>query len=107
VFQRRGVKLADASRSTRERLRQEAAYAWDSKPVSTARVAAELWSVIKDEDWSLVSNYYSEAGRGLAAFGISISRITGRGMPAVEASVTERRHPSVRLLRTKNTDDFR
>ena len=56
------MKLADASRSTRERLRQEAAYAWDSKPVSTARVAAELWSVIKNEDWSLVSNYYSEAG---------------------------------------------
>ena len=62
VFQQRGAKLADASRSTRERLRQEAAYAWDSEPVSTARVAAELWPVIKNEDWSLVSNYYSEAG---------------------------------------------
>ena len=62
VFQQRGAKLAEASRTTRERLRQEAAYAWDASPVSTARVAAELWAVIKNEDWSLVSNYYSEAG---------------------------------------------
>src|SRR2546426_8976534 len=62
VFQERGAKLAQASKTTRERLRQAATYAWDSSPVSTARVAAELWAVIKNEDWSLVSNYYSEAG---------------------------------------------
>jgi len=62
VFQQRGAKLAEASRTTRERMRQAATYAWDANPVSTARVAAELWAVIKNEDWSLVSNYYSEAG---------------------------------------------
>jgi thiamine pyrophosphate-dependent acetolactate synthase large subunit-like protein len=62
VFEERGKKLAEASRATRERLRQAAAYAWDASPVSTARVAAELWAQIKNEDWSLVSNYYSEAG---------------------------------------------
>ena len=62
VYQQRGAKLAEASRTTRERLRQAATYAWDASPVSTARVAAELWAVIKNEDWSLVSNYYSEAG---------------------------------------------
>lgn len=62
VFQERGAKLGQASRDARERLRQSAAYAWDASPVSTARVAAELWAQIKNEDWSLVSNYYSEAG---------------------------------------------
>jgi acetolactate synthase-1/2/3 large subunit len=62
VFQERGEKLADASRAARERVRQAAAYGWDASPVSTARVAAELWAQIKNEDWSLVSNYYSEAG---------------------------------------------
>ena len=62
VFQQRGAKLAEVGRTTRERLRQEAAYAWDASPVSTARVTAELWAVMKNEDWSLVSNYYSEAG---------------------------------------------
>ena len=62
VFQQRGARLGEAGRSTRDRLRQEAAYAWDASPVSTARVGAELWAVIKNKDWSLVSNYYSEAG---------------------------------------------
>jgi acetolactate synthase-1/2/3 large subunit len=62
VFQQRGAKLAEASKGARDRLRQQATYAWDASPVSTARVAAELWAVIKNEDWSLVSNYYSEAG---------------------------------------------
>jgi len=62
VFQARGTKLAEAARTSRERLRVEATYAWNESPVSTARVAAELWAQIKNEDWSLVSNYYSEAG---------------------------------------------
>lgn len=62
VFQQRGVKLAEAKRANDERMRQAAANAWDASPVSTARVAAELWAQIKNEDWSLVSNYYSEAG---------------------------------------------
>jgi acetolactate synthase I/II/III large subunit len=62
VFQERGAKLAEAGRAARERMRQAATYGWDASPVSTARVAAELWSQIKNEDWSLVSNYYSEAG---------------------------------------------
>ena len=62
VFQQRGAKLAETSHATRERLRQAATYAWSSSPVSTARVAAELWAQIRNEDWSLVSNYYSEAG---------------------------------------------
>jgi acetolactate synthase I/II/III large subunit len=56
------MKLAEASRSARERMRQAATYGWDASPLSTARVAAELWAQIKNEDWSLVSNYYSEAG---------------------------------------------
>jgi thiamine pyrophosphate-dependent acetolactate synthase large subunit-like protein len=62
VFQSRGARLAEAAHTSRERLRAEATYGWNASPVSTARVAAELWAQIKNEDWSLVSNYYSEAG---------------------------------------------
>ena len=62
AFQQRGAKLAEASRDARARMRQAATYAWGASPVSTARVAGELWAQIKNEDWSLVSNYYSEAG---------------------------------------------
>ncbi len=56
VFEERAKKFAEAKRDTRERLRVEASYAWDASPISTARMAAELWAQIKDKDWSLVSN---------------------------------------------------
>ena len=62
VFQERGGKLAEAAKAALERTRQAATYAWDASPVSTARVAAELYGQIRNEDWSLVSTYYSEAG---------------------------------------------
>jgi acetolactate synthase-1/2/3 large subunit len=55
VFQDRGAKLASAHQQALERARADATYAWDASPISTARVCAELWAQIKDEDWSLVS----------------------------------------------------
>jgi thiamine pyrophosphate-dependent acetolactate synthase large subunit-like protein len=62
VFQERGGKLTEASRAAAERSRVAATYAWDASPVSTARLCAELWAQIKNEDWSLVSSYYSDGG---------------------------------------------
>ena len=55
VFQDRGAKLAAAHNTALEAARNEAAYAWDASPISTARVSAELWAQIKNEDWSVVS----------------------------------------------------
>jgi acetolactate synthase-1/2/3 large subunit len=56
TFQDRGAKLAEARQQSLQRARDAAAYAWDASPISTARLSAELWAHIKDEDWSLVSN---------------------------------------------------
>jgi len=56
AYEARGKKLADARFAALARAREEAAYAWDASPVSTARMAAEIWNVIKDEDWSLLSD---------------------------------------------------
>ncbi|MGI9258954.1 MAG: thiamine pyrophosphate-binding protein [Gammaproteobacteria bacterium] len=58
----RGSELAEASRVADEQSRIAASYAWDASPISTARLCAELYSQIKDEDWSLVSSYYSDGG---------------------------------------------
>ncbi len=52
----RGKKIAEMNRQARARDRELAAIAWDASPVSTARLSAELWGQIKNEDWSLVSN---------------------------------------------------
>ncbi len=62
VFDERGKKLADLNANALERARLEATYAWDASPISTARVAAELWAQIKNEDWSLVSESGNMSG---------------------------------------------
>ncbi len=56
AVQARATKLAQASHQALEQTRTAASYAWDASPVSTARLSAELWNQIKDEDWSLVSD---------------------------------------------------
>ncbi len=56
AIQARTAKLAQASRQALEQTRTAASYAWDASPVSTARLSAELWGQIKNEDWSLVSD---------------------------------------------------
>lgn len=53
----RGAKLAEAHKAEHNRHIAEAAYGWDLSPISTARLCAELWPLIRNEDWSLVSPY--------------------------------------------------
>ena len=55
TFQERGAKLAMAHDQELELTRTEAAYGWDDTPISVARLCAELWEQIKNEDWSFVS----------------------------------------------------
>jgi acetolactate synthase I/II/III large subunit len=62
AFEERGKKLADASKRARDRARIEASYAWDASPITTARLSAELWAQIKDEDWALVSESGNVSG---------------------------------------------
>jgi acetolactate synthase-1/2/3 large subunit len=54
VFQDRGKKLAQSHQQALAKSRDDAAFAFDASPVSTARLSAELWNAIQGEDWSLV-----------------------------------------------------
>ena len=56
AFAARGAKIAEANQRTRERNRELAAVGWDASPITCARLAAEVWAQVKNEDWSLVSN---------------------------------------------------
>ena len=102
AFADRRAKLAAAHDEALQRARDAAAYAWDASPVSTARLSAELWAQIKNEDWSLVSRvellsrwplrlwafdkYHQYIG-GAGGYGI------GYGAPAsVGAALANRRH---------------
>jgi acetolactate synthase I/II/III large subunit len=98
----RGQKHAEQWKRNRDRDFDAAAAGWDASPVSTARMAAELWNQVRHEDWSLVSDltfvswwpqrlwdfdqYYHFIG-GHGAYGI------GYGAPAaVGAALANKRH---------------
>jgi thiamine pyrophosphate-dependent acetolactate synthase large subunit-like protein len=55
AFKDRGAKLAEAHRKAREADVEALSWGWNASPVSVGRIAAELWPLIKNEDWSFVS----------------------------------------------------
>ncbi len=52
----RGKAIADAHNDLVERTKQRATIGWDSSPISTARMCAELYHQISGLDWSLVGS---------------------------------------------------
>ena len=54
VYEERGKKFAAARAQALEQARTAATYGWNASPISTARLSAELWEVIKDKDWASV-----------------------------------------------------
>ena len=54
ALEERGKKLAATHEQAREQARTQATYAWDASPISTARIAAEIWDKIHTKDWSMV-----------------------------------------------------
>jgi acetolactate synthase I/II/III large subunit len=55
AIEERGKKLAEAHKQAFNQGVESASYGWDASPISLARIAAELWPLVKDEDWSFVS----------------------------------------------------
>ena len=104
VFQDRGVQLSEVSLAAAERSRVDASYGFEASPVSTARLCAEVWAQIKNEDWALVSSYYSPDVGGWARklwnfdktyqwLGHAGGGGIGYGLPAsVGAALANRRH---------------
>jgi acetolactate synthase-1/2/3 large subunit len=54
-MQERGKQLAEAHKQARDRAIDEARWGWNASPISLARIAAELWPLVQNEDWSFVS----------------------------------------------------
>jgi thiamine pyrophosphate-dependent acetolactate synthase large subunit-like protein len=62
VFQDRRARFEQAHARARDAARTEATHAWDASPISTARMAAEIWAQIRNDDWSLVSESGNSSG---------------------------------------------
>lgn len=56
----RGTGWSDARKTTLSAAREGAAYAWNAKPITTARVWAELYDQVRDKDWALVGGCHFE-----------------------------------------------
>ena len=58
-FEERGKQLVENKARLIQRARTDATYGWDTTPITTARLQAEVWQVIKNKDWA------SAGGTGL------------------------------------------
>ena len=54
AFEARGKKLAAVKLAAVEQAKSDATIGWDASPITTARLCAEVYGQIKDEDWSMV-----------------------------------------------------
>ena len=62
AIEKRGEALKKNYQQARERQRQTAALGWDASPISTARLNAEVYNAVKNEDWSLVTSTGNTSG---------------------------------------------
>jgi acetolactate synthase-1/2/3 large subunit len=53
TFKARGIKLAQDHQDSLAQARAAAAVGWDLQPISTARLCAEVYEQIRNEDWAL------------------------------------------------------
>ena len=102
AYAERGKKLAAAHLAMVERSKTDATIGWDASPITTARMCAEVYNQIKDEDWSVVGTAI-RLTPGCTGCGISRSRINGTAAPAVPASATICRPRSVPRSPTRST----
>jgi thiamine pyrophosphate-dependent acetolactate synthase large subunit-like protein len=63
AFEKRAEAFKRAKQQAHERNRQAAALGWEASPISTARLAVELYAAVKGEDWALVN-----AGIGMSGW---------------------------------------
>src|SRR5262249_54228956 len=56
AYETRGRRYAAARLAMLEQAKSDATIGWDSTPITTGRMCAEVYAQIKDQDWSLVGN---------------------------------------------------
>jgi acetolactate synthase I/II/III large subunit len=56
AYDARGKKFVAARLAMIEQAKSDATLGWDASPITIARMCAEVYAQIKDEDWSLVGN---------------------------------------------------
>jgi len=52
----RGAEIGKRHAAARDKWQEQARQDWDAVPMTTGRLALEIWEAIKDEDWVLTAN---------------------------------------------------
>jgi thiamine pyrophosphate-dependent acetolactate synthase large subunit-like protein len=93
----RGKKVREAHLRALQNGIDQGSYGWDASPIALSRLCAELWPLIKNEDWALVSwdgfisnwpmrlwnfekTYQYVGGRGAAGIGGGIGAAVGASL---------------------------
>ncbi|HML13062.1 MAG TPA: thiamine pyrophosphate-dependent enzyme [Xanthobacteraceae bacterium] len=106
AYAARGDKLAKAKLAMVEQAKSDATIGWDASPITTARMCAEVYAQIKDEDWSLVGNAIRNAwpqrlwnfDKSYRWNGVSGGAGVGYNAPAsVGAALANKRHGRLTL----------
>ena len=92
----RRTRAARRRRAPRRRMR------WDASPISTARLAAEIWAQIRNEDWSLVSESGNSSGWAFRLWDFD-KHYQHLGDSGGAASATARRRPWAARWPTRST----
>ena len=96
-FEQRGAEIARVHGERHTQAITNARFGWNASPVSLARIAAELWPLIKSEDWSFSSpqgfiggwpgrlwdmkkSYHSIGGHGGGGMGYSLPASVGAAL---------------------------
>ena len=80
VLEERGNRIAATNAQALARARTAATHGWNASPISTTRMAMELWEAVRTKDWALV-----RAGRSTQLWDIDrfYRTISGGGAAAV------------------------
>lgn len=107
VVAQRGARVAEANRAARIQAVEDARYGWEASPISLNRLCAELWPLIENEDWSLVSPqpFISRWPSRLWNFDKTYQYIGGQGAggmgygapAAVGAALANRKHGRISI----------
>ncbi|HSN20644.1 MAG TPA: thiamine pyrophosphate-binding protein [Usitatibacter sp.] len=83
AFAERGAKLKEAHAKSRKHALEAAAVGWDASPISTARMAMELYAIIRNEPWCLAVSDRLKAPRALWAITEHHQALGGAGAQGV------------------------
>lgn len=93
-YNKRFALLSQKHNALRKKWQETAVQRWEQKPVSLARLASDLWEVVKGEDWSIVNGSlqgwprrlwewdkpYRYLGSGSGGLGYGVARSLGAAL---------------------------